>query len=136
MQNNEIPEFYKNYVVDICNSVEEKATMEFEYIWNAHQLTGKRNIEITDKLSGDMNELYDLISETDFFDDIKLRRSILNETIPKSCIDLLGLDTLLERIPLNYQKAMFCKHIGAKYYYSCGSNSNIYEFYKFMKKYG
>jgi len=36
VQNNEIPEFYKNYVVDICNSVEEKATMEFEYIWAAH----------------------------------------------------------------------------------------------------
>ena len=49
VQNGEIPEFYENYVKDICASVEEKATMEFEYIWNAHQLTGKRNIEITDK---------------------------------------------------------------------------------------
>lgn len=36
VQNNEIPDFYKNYVIDICNSVEEKADMEFEYIWAAH----------------------------------------------------------------------------------------------------
>jgi len=82
-----------------------------------------------------MNDLCDLIGETDFFDDIALRRSILNDVIPNSLIKLVGLDKLLERIPLNYQKAMFCKHIGAKYYYSCGKNSNIYEFYKFMKKY-
>jgi len=35
--------------------------MEFEYIWNEHKISGKRNSEITDKLSGDMNNLYDLI---------------------------------------------------------------------------
>ena len=82
-----------------------------------------------------MNNLYDLIQKTDLFDDFELRKSILADVIPKSLITLVGIDALLERLPLNYQKAMFCKHIGAKYYYSCGSNSNIYEFYNFMKQY-
>jgi len=82
-----------------------------------------------------MNDLYDLINETNFFDDEKLRRNILSDVIPKSLQSLLGLDTILERLPINYQRAMFCKHIGAKYYYSCGAESNIYEFYNFMKKY-
>ena len=82
-----------------------------------------------------MNDLYDLIHDTDFFDDMELRKSILSDVIPKTLIDLKGLDVLMERIPINYQKALFCKHIGAKYYYSCGNNSNIYEFYKFMKNY-
>lgn len=36
VQNNEIPEFYQKYVEDIIIAVEQKATMEFEYIWNAH----------------------------------------------------------------------------------------------------
>ena len=36
IQNNEIPEFYKMYVEDIIKKVEEKANMEFEYIWNEH----------------------------------------------------------------------------------------------------
>jgi len=82
-----------------------------------------------------MNDLCDLISSTNFFDDLKLRRSVLQDVIPKSLIALLGIDVIMERIPINYQKALFCKHIGAKYYYSCGAESNIYEFYKFMKKY-
>lgn len=82
-----------------------------------------------------MNDLYDLITQTDFFDDMQLRRNILSEVIPKSLTKLLGIDTIMQRLPINYQKALFCKHIGAKYYYSCGANSNIYEFYKFMKKY-
>jgi hypothetical protein len=34
----------------------------------------------------------------------------------------VGLEELLRRIPTNYQKAMFSKYIGAKYYYSGGSN--------------
>lgn len=82
-----------------------------------------------------MNNLFDLIFQTDFFDDMKLRRNILKDVLPKSLQSLVGLEELMNRIPLNYQKALFCKHIGAKYYYSCGSNSNIYEFYKFMKNY-
>lgn len=49
-----------------------------------------------------MNDLYDLISNTDFFEDQALRRSILKDVIPKSLQDLLGMDTLLERIPINY----------------------------------
>lgn len=76
--------------------------MEFEYIWNTHKTTGKRNIEITDKLSGDMNDLSDLIAKTDFFDDMELRKSVLKDTIPKSLIDLHGIEILLERIPVNY----------------------------------
>lgn len=58
--------------------------MEFEYIWNEHKISGKRNCEITDKLSGDMNNLYDLIYQTDLFEDMKLRKSILADAIPQS----------------------------------------------------
>jgi glutamate dehydrogenase len=36
VQNDKIDEFYKNYVHDICMKVEEKAQLEFEYIWNEH----------------------------------------------------------------------------------------------------
>ena len=44
-----MPEFYKNYVQDICNKIEEKARMEFLYIWNEHQRTGLDNCVISDK---------------------------------------------------------------------------------------
>ena len=44
-----MPEFYKNYVQDICNKIEEKARMEFLYIWNEHQRTGQDNCVISDK---------------------------------------------------------------------------------------
>jgi hypothetical protein len=42
----------------------------------------------------------------------------MKEVIPGSLQQLIGLDELLNRIPKNYQKSMFCKYIGAKYYYS------------------
>jgi len=43
IQNNEIPEFYQNYVKEICEKVEERATMEFEYIWNQHEKSKLNN---------------------------------------------------------------------------------------------
>jgi glutamate dehydrogenase len=49
IQNDKIDEFYKNYVNDICMKVEEKAELEFEYIWNEHQKTGIDNCVISDK---------------------------------------------------------------------------------------
>jgi glutamate dehydrogenase len=50
IQNDKIDEFYKNYVNDICMKVEEKAELEFEYIWNEHKKTGIDNCVISDKL--------------------------------------------------------------------------------------
>ena len=42
-----------------------------------------------------MNNLYDLIQKTDLFDDLKLRKNILADVVPKSLQDLLGLDVVL-----------------------------------------
>ena len=39
---------------------------------------------IIKRLSGDMNNLYDLIYQTDLFEDMKLRKSILADAIPQS----------------------------------------------------
>ena len=39
---------------------------------------------INKRLSGDMNNLYDLIYQTDLFEDMKLRKSILADAIPQS----------------------------------------------------
>jgi len=49
VQNAEPSEFYLNYVKEIIARVEEKARMEFEFIWNEHLSSKKRCIDITDK---------------------------------------------------------------------------------------
>lgn len=134
IQGDEIPEFYQNYVKEICEKLEERARMEFEYIWNEHQQTQLSNCMISDRyiwannsrLSGDMNDLCDIIQSTNLFENEAIKVNVMKEIIPHSLQKLVGMTELLKRIPTNYQKAMFSKFIGAKYYYTGGSNQNLF----------
>lgn len=36
-------EFYEEYVQDIIKRVESNAKSEFEFLWDEHEKTGKRN---------------------------------------------------------------------------------------------
>jgi len=46
-----------------------------------------------------MNNLADIIQTTDLFDDIKVRKNVMKEVLPKSLQNLIGLDEILNRIP-------------------------------------
>jgi len=41
---NNMPEFYKKYVLEICDRVEANARAEFEFIWNNRKTSKKRSI--------------------------------------------------------------------------------------------
>jgi len=55
--------------------------------------------------------------------------------MPKTLLELVGYDKIIERVPKSYLKAMFAKYLAAKYYYEVGDHSNLYLFYEFMKRY-
>lgn len=62
-----MPEFYKSYVQEIIGIVEENARMEFEFIWNERLKSGKRSIELTNEVSENINNLGDVILNSDLF---------------------------------------------------------------------
>lgn len=57
-------------------TVETNATLEFDYIYDEMRKTGRRSTEITRNLSEEMNNLNDMITQSDLFDSEPLRRVV------------------------------------------------------------
>ena len=61
-----------------------------------------------------------------------LRKTVLRDAFPQLLLDRLGLDTLLERIPEPYVKAIFGSYLASKFVYKYGTNPSQFAFFEFM----
>jgi glutamate dehydrogenase len=129
------PEFYQTYVDEIIERVESNARNEFEFIWAEKARTGKRSIDLTLELSESMNDLFDVILASKLWEKETIRKNVLKEFFPKTLLSKVPYETLCERIPETFLKAVFAKYLGAQYFYEKGTNTNVYEFYEFVNKY-
>ena len=102
-------QFYQSYVKDIQDKISENAALEFSCIWREHQrLQGaKARTTISDELSMMLNNLQTELESSDLFEDTQSRRSVLNHAIPRTLVDKVGLDTLMDRLPKPHQRALF-----------------------------
>lgn len=110
-------EFYKNYVKDIQAKITENAAAEFQGIWREHaRLQGsKPRTQISDELSSSLNNLQAELESSDLFDDLPSRKGVIRRAIPKTLVDQIGLDALLERLPEPYQRALFSSWVASHF---------------------
>jgi len=57
--------------------VEENARLEFEYVYKEISQNGQKSNEATNKLSIVMNDLFDVIMNSELYNDEELRHSVL-----------------------------------------------------------
>ena len=107
------PAFYQEYVKEIIERVESNARNEFEFIWAEHVKTGKRTTELTLELSEAMNDLFDVVLASKLYENKNVRRNVLLEYFPSTLLDMIGYETLCERIPETFLKAAFSKYLAA-----------------------
>ncbi|TIB98437.1 NAD-dependent glutamate dehydrogenase [Wallemia mellicola] len=130
-------EFYNNYVKDIQDIIASNATLEFNCIWKEHQrLNGQESRTIiSDKLSSTLNKLQlELESSDSLFRDIERRKKVLAKAMPKTLVEYVGIDTLIERLPESYQKALFACQI-SRFCYTYGPAASQVEFYLYMSQF-
>ena len=60
----------------------------------------------------------------------------ITKKIPKCLQDEIGLDSIMERVPDNYQRAIFSMGIATEFIYKYGDVDSPYYFYKFMDELG
>ncbi|OBZ71447.1 NAD-specific glutamate dehydrogenase [Grifola frondosa] len=110
-------EFYQSYVRDIQQKIIENAAAEFQCIWREHvRLQGaKPRTLISDELSITLNDLQEELENSDLFDYEPSRRGVMKHAIPKTLVDQVGLDTLLQRLPESYQRALFSSWVAAHF---------------------
>jgi len=130
------PEFYSAYVIEVQKKIEENAKLEFECIWKEHEKSGILRSELSDIISNKINDLSLAISSSDLWTNSHLRRVILSEACPKQLLKLVSLDTVLQRIPEAYGRAMFGCFLASRYVYTCGlSSTPEFAFFDFLQHY-
>ncbi|KAL5362818.1 NAD-specific glutamate dehydrogenase [Aspergillus floccosus] len=128
------PEFYVNYVKQVQEVIKQNATLEFEAIWREHEQTGMLRSVLSDRLSVAITKLDEELQETELWDNVVLRRSVLNDALPKLLLDKIGLDTILQRVPENYLRAIFGSYLASRFVYEYGSSPSQFSFFDFMTK--
>lgn len=128
--------FYQSYVRDIQKKITENAAAEFQCIWREHgRLKGiKSRTVISDELSSTLNNLQAELESSDLFDDEPSRKGVMKRAIPATLVDQVGLETLLKRLPIAYQKALFSSWVAAHFIYRFGVTGSSVDFFKFARE--
>jgi len=127
--------FYQNYVRDVQQKIKENAAAEFQCIWREHaRLQGsKPRTTISDELSSTLNDLQAELECSDLFEDMPSRKGVMRRAIPKTLVEHVGLETLLERLPEPYQRALFSSWVASHFVYKHGVTSSAVDFFHFAR---
>jgi len=130
-----VPKFYKEYVEEVQQTIENNARLEFDCILREHIATKSSCTLISDKLSHKINILNDKIKDSILWNQGDIRKRVLKDALPKKLLDLLDLETILHRVPESYLKAIFGAFLASHYIYGFGMNAPEFKFTQFMSKY-
>ncbi|RAK75127.1 glutamate dehydrogenase (NAD(+)) [Aspergillus fijiensis CBS 313.89] len=129
-----VPTFYSEYVKQVQEVIKQNATLEFEAIWREHEQTGVLRSVLSDQLSIAITKLDEELQNTELWDNVELRRSVLHDALPKLLLNKIGLDTILQRVPENYLRAIFGSYLASRFVYEYGSSPSQFSFFDFMTK--
>lgn len=129
------PEFYQRYVQEIQERVKENAALEFECLWKENQKSKTPRSVLTEKVSDKINYFNDIIQGSTLWENEALRYKVMNEALPQTLIDQLGLENILARVPENYTRAIFGAYLASRYVYQAGISAPEFAFFEFMQPY-
>ncbi|CAG8090036.1 unnamed protein product [Penicillium salamii] len=129
-----VPEFYQTYVKEVQEVIKQNAALEFEAIWREHENTGVLRSVLSDRLSLAITKLDEELQMTELWDNVALRRSVLGDALPRRLLDKIGLETILERVPENYLRAIFGSYLASRFVYEYGNQPSQFSFFDFMTK--
>ncbi|KAK3938367.1 Glutamate/Leucine/Phenylalanine/Valine dehydrogenase-domain-containing protein [Diplogelasinospora grovesii] len=128
------PAFYQAYVKEVQNKICDNARLEFEAIWREHEQTGVPRSVLSDKLSVAITTLDEELQHSDLWRNERIRRAVLADALPNLLIEKIGLDTIIERVPDSYLRAIFGSFLASRFVYEFGSTPTQFAFYDFMSK--
>lgn len=94
------PPFYLEYVKSVQETIKLNAELEFEAIWKEHEISKIPRSTLSDTLSLAITKLDEELQNSDLWQNIELRRSILDDALPRLLVEKIGLDKIIERVSL------------------------------------
>jgi glutamate dehydrogenase len=93
-----VPEFYSAYVNEVRETIKRNAALEFEAIWREHEKSRVLRGVLSDTLSVAITDLDEELQRTGLWNNVELRRAVLQDALPNLLLEKLGLDTILQRV--------------------------------------
>ncbi|EFA75301.1 NAD+ dependent glutamate dehydrogenase [Heterostelium album PN500] len=129
-----IPAFYEAYIKDVHHTIENNARLEFECIWREHAKSKTPRSILSDLISDKINSLNDSIQDSPLWDNQDLKKKIISAACPPELLKLLGVDKIVERVPVPYVKAIFGSYLASRFVYECGLSSPEFAFFTFITR--
>ncbi|KAH9892917.1 NAD-specific glutamate dehydrogenase-like protein [Xylariomycetidae sp. FL2044] len=125
----EAPAFYKAYVQQVQETICNNARLEFEAIWREHEQTKEPRSKLSDTLSNAITGLDEELQKSDLWEDHEIRAKVLADALPKLLLDKIGLETIIQRVPDAYLRAIFGSYLASRFVYEYGCNPSKFAFY-------
>ena len=135
VKNGDIPKFMQQYVNEIIQTVKDNARKEFEVLWSENAKTGQPFTHLTNIVSRKINDLTDSIFNSELPANPQLKKKLIEDYAPASLLELVGLDSILERVPENYLNAIVATRLATGFVYSHGLEGNEIDFYTYLQKF-
>jgi len=127
-----LPPFRTTYVEEIITMIRSNARSEFEILWREHGATGVPLTLLSNALSGKINQITDSIRASTLAGDRVIREKILTEYTPPALLNLLGLQTILNRVPDSYLRSIVATKMATDFVYRHGLGANEVDFADFV----
>ncbi len=127
-----LSDFRKAYIDEIIKRIKQNARAEFELMWKEHNEKGIPFTYLTNMISKRINDITDSVYNSDLVNDSDFRKIIIERYTPKPLLDLVGIDNILNRVPVNYLNAIVATKVATDFVYNYGLDADVVDFYKYL----
>jgi len=135
IKNGKTPEFRRQYINDVLDRIRNNARMEFEVLWNENRRSKTPLSTLTDRLSDRINTISDSIRNSEFCNDSRTCRTVIENHCPPSLIKIVGIETILKRVPANYLQAIVSAWLASHFIYKYGLDADEVDFHTFLEQF-
>ncbi len=134
VRDGKISDFRKAYIEEIIAIIKKNARKEFDLMWREHEEKGIPFTILTNMISKKINDITDSVHNSALPGDGSLREVVIRNYTPKPLLDLVGLEGILKRVPVNYLDAVFATKIATDFVYRHGLDAREVDFYNYIKE--
>jgi glutamate dehydrogenase len=131
----EIPSFRQRYVREVLAIVTRRADQEFELLWKTHEERGTPLSVLSDTVSAKINEITAAIEASALFENTAVRRSAFRQHAPACLLEEIGMDALLARVPVSYQRAVCARSVASGFIYSVGIEAGFEDYRRYVEEF-
>jgi len=126
------PPFRGAYINEVLSTIKKNARAEFDLLWKEHEEKGVPFTVLSNRVSEKINKITDAVRASDLTDNRDLVRVVVEEYAPRVLAALVGIDTILKRVPDTYIRAIVATRIATRFVYGYGLDADEIDFYNFV----